>query len=388
MKVLATALSVCAVCAAAIPFAAGAQAQGASPHVLVATTGNDSEVRKTIPITRKSGKRPRVALSMGPDKLPSLSSGDQLKATSELEVTTDCYEKSQRCVGKPYTYNPIVEARVVLANGPFVTGGEGSVELASQKLKCRQKTPDRGHHCVIVFDDALLDVADPSQLPCTPGGNCYLNVSIQAHNKRKRSGKRNRLLVGEDEPDGSIVQDKGRLNAIRYSPADQPPVKPLISNELLTTSVPIRKGEDVVVYSQRIDGLEKNDQIVANAGMTTDVSGLSYATLIRTRLVLTPDPLAPRPNKEIKRITDPPAELAEANGFNCTQRQKICNTSKVGVITMIRNSKDDDGNPIPLYANLVLNTAKPGSAAPKSDAVELLPMGGVQVNVYPAALRG
>ncbi len=387
MRAVAAALTVCAVCAAATPLAATSHAQGGSPHVLVATTGNDSELRGSIPITRKPGKRPRTAMSMGPGSLPSLSSGDRLKATAELEVTTDCYEKSARCVGKPYAYNPIVQARVVLANGPFVTGGEGAVELGAQRLKCRQKPPDREHHCVITFTDASLDIGDPGQLPCTPG-SCYLNFSVEAHNKRKQSGKRNRVLIGEDEPDGSIVQDKGRLNAIRFAPADQPPIGALITNELQTTSVPIRKGDDVVVYSQRLDGLRKNDQIAAVAGMTTDISALSYATLIRTRLVLTPDPLAARPNKDIKRITDQPGELSEANGFNCTQRQPICNTSKVGVITMTDDAVDDDGNPTPLYANLVLNTAKPGSTAPQSDAVKLLPTGGVGVYVYPAALRG
>jgi hypothetical protein len=386
MRALTTTLFACALIASAILVPATSNAQGGSPKVLVSTTGNDSELRSTIPITRKAGQKPRVALSLGPSQVPSLNNGDRLKTTSELQVTTDCYEKDSGCVGKPYSFNPIVSARVVLANAPKVTGGEGALELGSERLKCRQKPPDREHHCVIVFD-AVLEIPDKGQLPCT-AANCHLNVSVEAHNPKKESGKRSKLLIGENEPDGSIGQDKGRLNAIRFSPADQPPVKPRITNSLLTTSVPIRKGDDVVVFSQELDGLKANDQIVANAGMTTSVEALPYAVLIRSRLVLTKEPTKPNAGNDVREITNPNGELSEANGFNCTQRNPICNTNKVGVITMTADAEDEDGDPIPLYANLVLNTAKPGAVAPSSDKVEVLPAGGIQVNVYPASLRG
>jgi hypothetical protein len=385
MRPIAVAVLAVLLAALAVALPATAGAQGNSPKVLVTTTGNDSELRRTIPITKKSGKKPRVALSLGPSQVPSLRSGDRLKTTSELQVTTDCYEKSARCVGRPYTYNPIVSARVVLANAPNVTGGEGAVELGSERLKCRQKPPDREHHCVIVFD-ASLDIPDASALPCN-ASNCHLNVSAEAHNPKK-SGKRNKLIIGEDEPDGSIVQDKGRLNAIRFSPADQPPVQPRITNSVLTDSVPIRKGDDVVVFSQQVDGLKANDQIVANAGMTTSIESLPYAVLIRSRLVLTTEPTKPNAGRAVREITTPNGELSEANGFNCTQRNPICNTEKVGAITMTKDAVDEKGDPIPLYVNLVLNTAKPGATAPSGDAVAVMPVGGVQVNVYPAALRG
>jgi len=386
MRMLATALLASALLAAAVLLPASAPAQGGSPKVLVTTTGNDSELRSTIPITRKAGKKPRVALSLGPSQVPSLNSGDRLKTTSELEVTTDCLEKDSRCVGKPYTFNPIVSARVVLANAPNVTGGEGALELGSERLKCRQKPPDREHHCVIVFD-AILEIPDKAQLPCN-ASNCHLNVSVEAHNRKKKTGKRNKLIIGEDEPDGSIVQDKGRLNAIRFAPANQPPVKPLITNSLITTEVPIRKGDDVVVFSEELNGLKANDQIVANAGMTTSIESVPYAVLIRSRLILTTNPTKSNAGSDVREITNPNGELSEANGFNCTQRNPICNTEKVGVITMTEDAVDKKGNPIPLYVNLVLNTAKPGATAPSGDSVTVMPAGGVQVNVYPASLRG
>ena len=261
-------------------------------------------------------------MSLGPGALPSLETGDKLQATGEVEVTTDCLEEGASCVGKPYTYNPVVQVRIVLANSQFTAAGVETLELGTQRLKCRQKLPDREHHCVIVFTDATLDIADRSQLPCSPN-SCYLNMVVDAHSTRKPAGKkgrRNKLLIGENEPDGSVGTDKGRLNAIRFSPGDQPVITPLIVNTPLTTSVPIRKGEDVVLYSQELTGLRRNDQIAARAIFNASIELIPYNVLNRSRMILAPDPTATAPGKEVKELTEPKGEIAEANGFNCTQR--------------------------------------------------------------------
>ncbi|MET0750528.1 MAG: hypothetical protein ABWZ43_05650, partial [Solirubrobacterales bacterium] len=56
--------------------AAGAAAGGGErAEVRVASTGNDSERRQTLPITRASGARPEVVMSMGPGVLPDLARG-------------------------------------------------------------------------------------------------------------------------------------------------------------------------------------------------------------------------------------------------------------------------------------------------------------------------
>lgn len=380
------ALTVCAL-AVASPSIGSAVAQDDGPHVLVDTTGSHSELRKAVPITKASGTKPRVVMSMGPGGLPSLSNGDRLEVTAEVEVTTDCHEESQRCVGRPYNFNPIVQVRLVLANGPGVTGGTEALELGTtQRLKCRQKLPDREHHCVVVFRDTVLDVGSQGQPPCNPG-TCHLNMVVDAHNKRvKKRGFK--LILGEDEPDGTTVQDKGRLNAVRFSPRSQPAVPPQITNTLGTPSIPIRKGDRYVIYSQALNGLERNDQLAATAGMTTNIDHLPYNVLIRSRLILAPDPAATAPGKEVKELTEPKGEISEANGFNCTQRNPLCPTWKVGVMTMRRDAENDAGDPIPLYANLVLNVAKPGSIAPAGDTVQIPPVGGLEVVVFPSGLRG
>ena len=376
-----------AVCALAVlsPLVASAAAQNGSPHVLVATTGNQSELRKAVPITKRSDRKQRVVMSLGPELLPSLSSGDRLQGTGEVEVTTDCVEPDARCVGKPYTFNPIVQVRLVLANAEGVTGGTGALDLGAQRLKCRQKPPDREHHCVIVFTEAILDVVDRSQLPCAAGA-CYLNMVVDAHNRRAKK-KGYKLLVGEDEPDGTVVADKGRLNAIRFAPGDQPEIPPQVTGTPLTTSLPIRKGDDMVVFSQELTGLERNDQLSVVAGLTTSIEDIPYNVLNRSRLILAPEPTATAPGKDVKDLTEPKGEIAEANGFNCTQRQPICPTNKVGVITMRKDAENDAGEPIPLYANLVASTAKPGVTAPAGDAVQILG-GGLSVTVFPSDLKG
>jgi hypothetical protein len=385
----ALALAVC-VLALGLPFKLGsAVAQSDSARVLVATTGKDSELRQSIPITRASGMKPRVVMSMGPALLPSLASGDRLQAPSEVEVSTDCPEKMPRCIGRPYAYNPIVQARVVLADGPSVAAGEGALELGAQRLKCRQKPPDREHHCVFTFIDTTLDIPDRGQLPCAPG-SCYLNMVVEAHNPRKKRGKkgrRNRLIIGKDEPDGTVVQDKGRVNAIRFSPGDQPPIPSQVSSTPLNTSVQIRKGDKFVIFSRELNGLERNEQLFVHAGMTTTIGSLSYPVLIRSRLILAPEPTATRPGRQVKGMTQPAGEIAQANGFNCTPRNPVCPTNKVGVTTLIDDPKKEAGEPVPLYANLVLNTAKPGAIAPAGDVVQVLG-GGISVTVFPAGLRG
>jgi hypothetical protein len=362
---------------------------GSGDRVLVATTGNDSELVKTVPIARHPAKKPRVVMSMGPHYLPSFANGDKLQVTAELEVTTDCVERIPRCVGKPYAYNPIVDTRILLANGQLVAGGAGTLQLGAQRRRCRQNPPARVHHCVIVFTDIRLDVTDRSQLPCAPG-SCYLNLVVDAHNKRKEMGKkgrRNKLLIGQDEPDGSVKGDMGRLNAIRFSPDDQPPVPPLATGTPLTASVPIRKGEDVVVFSQELSGLEKGDQLAVQAWMTTSIGHLPYNVKIRSRLILAPDPTATQPGRYIKNRTEPRGEIAEANGFNCTRRRPLCPTNKVGAITMLEDAANRAGEPVPMYANLLVDTARPGSAVQAGHVVQLV-SGGLAVTVYPDSLRG
>jgi hypothetical protein len=389
-RTAALALGVCALVTGAAVAVDRAAAQNGGDKVLVATTGNASELRESIPITRTEGKKPRVVMSLGPDALPSLGAGDRLKASAELEVSTDCYEPSPDCVGKPYTYNPIINARIVLANAPSVAGGEGAMELGAQRAKCRQKPPDRVHHCMFVFTDATLDLASRAALPCAAAG-CHLNLAVDAFSAKKqkgRKGRRNKLLIGENEPDGSVGHDKGRLNAIRFSPGDQPAVQPVVTPTPLITQKSIAKSHREVVYSQELTGLEEGDQIAANGLLHASIAHLDYVVQMGSRLIIAGNPTATGPSKQGKKYTDPPGEITESNGFNCTQRNPECTTSKVGVITVTRDAETGSGEPVPLYANFVFKTAKPGATAPAGDRVQILPGGALAITRYPASMKG
>ena len=76
---------------------APAAAESAPRPVDAATTGVNSELRQTVPITRTAGAARRVALSMGPGKLAGLRRGDRLELSSEVQITVDCDTPSPRC---------------------------------------------------------------------------------------------------------------------------------------------------------------------------------------------------------------------------------------------------------------------------------------------------
>ncbi|MCA1481751.1 hypothetical protein, partial [Bradyrhizobium sp. NBAIM08] len=120
------------------------------PLVRVATTGNDSEVTKTLAITRRG--EPRVVMSMGPELLPGLAEGDLLELTAEMQVTTNCNYRSPRCVGPIYHYDPQVSAQLVIAASPTAISGPETLPIGpTEREVCTQRKPHREHHCVLVF---------------------------------------------------------------------------------------------------------------------------------------------------------------------------------------------------------------------------------------------
>ena len=108
-RALLKAFAAAAPLAIAIAAAAGAGA-GEPPQVRVATTANNSELVKTLPITRRAGAEKRVVMSMKPGPLPDLATGDRLRVTAELQVTNNCNFRSPRCVGPVYHYAPMITA--------------------------------------------------------------------------------------------------------------------------------------------------------------------------------------------------------------------------------------------------------------------------------------
>lgn len=377
--------------ALAIGAALAAPATGSSkpaaeePQVRVATTGNNSELVKTLPISRRRGAAPRVVMSLGPKALPDLAPGDRLRLSAEMQVTVNCNYESPRCVGPIYHYDPKVRARLVLAANEGATGGPGAMPLGRPvRETCTQHKPHREHHCVLVFTGTAVDLANPGRLPC-PLDACYVNLVADAHHPGAGGG--DLIMVGGQRPDGHIPQDRGRINAIRYRNATAADFATVSTERRLRTRLrpDFRRR---VVYSRRLDRLRDGEQLAVSASIKLDISPLRYALRDSTRLILADSPRATKQSAFVKRRTHIRGEISENNGSNCTQDEDACTSRKVGVLEMRRDSVDGQGDPVPLYVNLVTVVGPKVLRAHPRDRVIVRRRGGIDVTRFPAAING
>ena len=363
---------------------AAAAQNAASSKVKVATTGNHSELVDTVPITKKPLVSPRVVMSLTPDELGPLQGGDQLEVNAEAEITTDCRFESSECVGQPYDFNPKIGARIVIATS--TTSAAGFELVPRQEVNCRQKTPNRQHHCVFTLQPPPLQV-DLATLGC-PAGGCFINLVIDAWHKRG-SPKRNLILIGANNRNGQVKQDKGRLNAIRTRPGTPPVVPPppptgtfSIGNDSPTTNaISLNPEGTAVIFSQEMDDLQDNDQLSVKGGLTTDVTLLNHNANVSTKIILADTPIDTVPGAVASTVSDLKGEITENNGFNCTKKATPCPSNKVGVIAMKKDAH------VPLFVNLVLNVSGFGHAPP-GEFLPIPPAGGLDITRYPASANG
>ncbi len=330
---------------ALMPASAANAASAERPSAHAATTGKGGELRKTVPITRDSGAEPRVVLSIGPGKLGGIERGGRIGLSSEVQLTVDCDKRSRRCAGRPYRYDP--RLTVTLELGKRRAADAPARVIARRTLTCRQKLPNRQHHCPVVFDKAIA-VGD--RFPCRPG-RCFANVVVSASNPRARPN--DRIIIGANKPSGRIVQNKSRLNAFVLS-ADARGRR-LANNRLRKRSLRLRPQRKVLL-SQRVDGLERGDVISASAGIRSDVRHLGYNALVGAELIIARGPNANAPSRLIRRSVSQDGHISPINGTNCTPVNSPCLTRKVGVATIRRELRGNSGGPLPLFVNLVVRT--------------------------------
>jgi hypothetical protein len=348
--------------------------------VRVATTGNDSERVETLAITSEPGTRPRSVVSLAPLLLGELERGDRVRVTAELQVTGDCASRVPRCVGRPYHYDPMVRARLILARDARSTSGPSIARL--ERETCTQRRPQYEHHCVLVFTDAGLDIGDPERLPCRPDA-CHINLVADAHHPRADPG--DRIMVGGLRPDGTIPQDRGRINVVRFrgvAPAGFPPQAtrtPL--HRLLRPDLKRR-----TVISKRLPRLAAGEQLAASALMRLDVRTVPYAVRTSARLILADSPRATRQSALVKHIALGQGEISENNGSTGPHFEGVCTTRKVGVAEIRRDAVDAQGNQVPLYVNLVTVLGPKVRRAHASDRV-LLRGAEISVKRFPAELN-
>lgn len=358
---------------------------GGAPKVLVATTGDHSETRRTVPITRRTAAKPRVVMSMGPHKLPGIATGDRLKLSAELQVTVNCFRRDLACVGPPYFFNPHVGSKLVLAPGPHIAGGEHAEAITGRRVITCKARPlgDRQHHCVLVFKHPSLPIAGPESLPCQPGA-CYVNFVVDAHNRRAHRG--DRLIIGANKPNGHILQDKGRINAVRLRPGNQPSPR-LLKTGRRRSRVPLDQTPTVVL-SQPLGGLRKGTQLSVLARMRADASGLPYSARVTTHLILARTPRSTTTSARVARMASLHGEIAETNGSNCTRTQSPCRYAKVGVLRMLHDARSRQGHSIPLFVNLYVVSNPKRTKGQRQRALRVLPDAKMHIARYRPALLG
>ena len=354
--------------------------------MLVVTSGNGSETRKTIPITRRSRADRRVVMSMRPRSLPDPKAGDRLVLSAELMVTLDCHRRDPACVGRPYLFNARVGSQLVLARGRNATGGRRATPISARmRTTCRGRPlSSRQHHCVIVFKRVSFEVDRRSALPCAPRA-CRVNLVLDAHSRRAHRG--NKLVIGNNRPTGMVSQDKGRINAIRLRPGGQPSPPKAISRRRRRRFAPLTQRPTVVV-SVRLTGLEKNEQLAVLARFKTDVSRLPYTARVSSHLILARSPRATKPSPRVRRIASFDGEIDEMNAENCTSIQTPCPYPKVGVLRMTGDARSRSGRQIPLYVNLyVISNPKRAPRRP-GDRLAIRSHPKLEVARYRPSLRG
>ena len=229
-----------------------------------------------------------------------------------------------------------------------------------------------------------MHVGNPDALPCGPS-TCHVNFVVDAHNSRARHG--DKLIIGANKPDGFILQDKGRINAIRLRPGSQRRPPKLETTERRHTRIPLDQTPTVVL-SRRLNGLKRDTQLAVLARMRTDVSKLPYSARVTTHLILGRTRHSTETSRWVAHLASPHGEIAEANGSNCTRAQTPCPYTKVGVLRMLRDARNRAGHPIPLFVNLyVVSNPKRVTRRP-GDRLKVLPHARMKVARYKPSLRG
>lgn len=325
---------------------------GGPPAVLGDSTPREGELRETVAITRKPGRGTEATLSLA---LPRIKRDDQIRFNGEVTVTTTCVETLPRCIGRPYRFDPRLRAQIVLAGKKSHARG-GTVAVSRRVgLSCEQTRPNRNHHCPLVISGAI-SIERLGGLPCGPS-QCRLNMVVGANHRRAHGGEV--VVIGADQPDGSVEGGKGRLGAALVRAEGR-----VVRTNLQTTRRRARKlpasfsGGQRVVYSQRVAGLAAGDVLLVRGRQRTRIRGLPY--FIATKIVLATRPRARNPGPRMRRIATRRGTATETNGFNCTVGPSAfrspCMTRKAGVIVVKRAPGGRRGRPKPLYLNLVSRT--------------------------------
>ena len=311
-------------------------------------TGRRAELRPTVPIGRRAGQKTKSVLSV---KLPDLERGERVRFNGEVTITLTCVDQISRCIGQSYRYDPKLRARIVLADEAR-QAGRGTVPVSKAvSLTCQQTRPNRNHHCPLTIDGASFTVGKLGKLPCRPT-SCRLNMAFDASSPRARSNEF--VVVGADQPDGSVEGGKARLSAV-VSKGRIEVAKRSTEREINRVVPASFEGGKTVVYSQRLDNLKAGDVLLVRADQYTAITGLPY--FVSDQIVVSTRRTAAKPSNLTRRAISRSGLASETTGFNCTLGasafESPCHSIKAGMATVESVPKNKRGKPKPLFVNLV-----------------------------------
>jgi len=202
-----------------------------------------------------------------------------------------------------------------------------------------------------VVEGGSFEVRELQDLPC-PANACRLNMIVDAFNDDASSNQF--VVVGSDQPDGSVEGGKARLSAaVSKGPLEiSKSHTKRIRDKTLKASF---SGGKTVVYSQRLGKLERGDVLLVQSRQRSKIKGLPY--FISNQIVVGTKPGATGPSRLSRRIVSRSGLATETTGFNCTigssAFQSPCVATKAGLVSIERPVKDKRGRRVPLYVNLV-----------------------------------
>jgi hypothetical protein len=342
-----------------------------TPHV--ATSGNKSELIDRVPIKRHAGGGTRVAMRISPRDLRPVTAGGRMRAAAEVQISTTCLVQERRCIGRSYGFSPFVTAQVVLARGPKARAP--AIPLSDPKtVLCKQKRPNRNHHCTITIQNTVTRFGRLKRLPCRPD-QCYVNLLVSARNPKARHG--NFIVLGGDKPDGSLEQDKGRLTVLQAEDRVRAPAvftnAGLQHNRLPLTVADADKRR--IVYAMPIPAPLEDEVLAFDVKFVSAISALPFNTFVTSRVILTTGPFQTKPKGYAKDAVKFNGQATEANGFDCTLGPSgyanPCITHKTGAIRFKRDILHrKTGTPATLWMNVIAG-AKPLLATKVRNANEV-----------------
>jgi len=356
----------------------------ASPTLLASSTDKDPERHLELPITRQRGGERRVVMSLGPhgrpySSMPDLAPGDRIEISGELEVTTDARERGKACVREPYRYDPTIDPRLVLADGPDVAETDHRHGVAIASLGSRSCS-QRRHHTLVVFSDISYSVPDRGVPWNDPS---HLNLVLDAHHERAGPGQV--LLIGQNEPATDSIPahaegDMGKLNVVRYRKMPEPTGRRVVARELEASHIPVLKGHRTVIYSLRLEDLEEREQLLMRAELHVR-NPHSYAARVSTEVVLAGSRSGTDPSGRAAQVCPFSGQIAKFNGTNCLPESKLV-TSKFGTMRILKSAGQ------PLFVNLAVTSSDPEGIPKPNDAVEPSPEGFLEIRRFRPEVLG